>query len=199
MAAISSEALSQAGEVPAGPPPPPGGAPGVVGKNGVLSQITLLGQDVPITWANGSTPSQQQAASGTIMAAAVVLNGNASKLTAGEVSAIHQVKSMRVVGDNSWLGINGDGRFTMSFKSLANSGSIAWVASLFPHEGQHRLNHGLFTGANAWRDEQSAAKTQLAVGAKLGMTKSQQDSFRWYSSDANRQGLQEHVKGYLYQ
>lgn len=184
-------------EIPAGPPPPPGGSGQGRSSSAIIYSIKLLGQNVPIFYAPGVTDDQKREVSGELVATSIVINGAASRLSQSDINTIHQVTSLRIVNDDTYLGIERSGRLTLSVYHMAHSNSPEYLASLFPHEGQHRLNWGKYSGENLWLNEQSATRTQIRIGKKLGLSVGDQESLAWYSSDANREKLQEHmVNGY---
>jgi len=85
---------------------------------------------------------------------------------------------------------------TLSYKYIYNS-SAPWLASLLGHEGQHYLNKGKYTGEDQWRDEQSASRTQLAIGNKIGFSASEKQFLEDWADDKNRAAMQERMeKGY---
>jgi hypothetical protein len=70
---------------------------------------------------------------------------------------------------------------------------------LFGHKGQHYLNAGKYSGANIWKDEQSAGRTQLGVGNKVGFTENKRHSLELWIDDKNRAAMQQHMEqGYRY-
>ena len=164
-----------------------------------LASIIVLGKEVSITYETGIPSDDKLKASKAIAAAADVLNKNADKLRADEKKSVAQISSFSVTeSPNAYLGASGKGRMTISFKYIHDT-SAAWLGSLFGHEGQHYLNAGKYSGADRWRDEQSAGWTQLAIGEKIGFTAAETDFLREYIDDKNRAKMQEHMeKGYSY-
>jgi hypothetical protein len=70
---------------------------------------------------------------------------------------------------------------------------------LFGHEGQHYLNAGKYSGANLWKDEQSAGRTQLGIGNKIGFTNSERIYLENFIDDRNRAVMQHRMEqGYKY-
>jgi hypothetical protein len=65
---------------------------------------------------------------------------------------------------------------------------------VFGHEGQHYLNSGKYTGTNQWRDEQSAGRTQLEIGNKIGFTGRESQYLQQWTADSNRAQMQQHLK-----
>ncbi|HYU46894.1 MAG TPA: hypothetical protein VEK84_12055, partial [Terriglobales bacterium] len=103
-----------------------------------------------------------------------------------------------VVGPKTLLGATGKGSMTVSIGYIGASSS-AWLASLFGHEGQHYLNAGKYSGANLWKDEQSAGRTQLDIGNKIGFTENERHSLELWIDDKNRAAMQQHMEqGYSY-
>jgi len=96
-----------------------------------------------------------------------------------------------------YLGATGKGSMRLSLKYIHDT-STAWLASLFSHEGQHYLNAGKYSGENRWRDEQSAIRTQLGIGNKIGFSDSERAYLQNEMDDRNRAKMQEHMeKGYI--
>jgi len=109
-----------------------------------------------------------------------------------------QISSFSVVGPKTLLGATGKGSMTVSIGYIGASSS-AWLASLFGHEGQHYLNAGKYSGANLWKDEQSAGRTQLDIGNKIGFTENERHSLELWIDDKNRAAMQQHMEqGYSY-
>jgi hypothetical protein len=77
--------------------------------------------------------------------------------------------------------------------------SAAWLCSLFGNEGQHYLNRGRYSGANLWKNEQSAGRTQLGIGNKIGFTENERHSLELLINAKNRAAMQQHMEqGYRY-
>jgi hypothetical protein len=157
-------------------------------QNNPLSSVTVLGHTVGITYGSKLTDAQRLSASDAISAAAGLLNKNASKLSADEKKAIGEITSFAVSGPNSQLGATGKGSMTLSISYIHDS-SAAWLGSLFGHEGQHYLNSGKYSGANLWRDEQSAGRTQLGIGNKIGFSGSERQYLEQWIDDRNRAAM----------
>jgi hypothetical protein len=167
-------------------------------QNNPLTSVTVLGNKVGITYGAKLSAADQLAASNAIGAAAGLINKNASSFTADEVKAIGQISSFSVVGPNSPLGTTGKGDMTLS-TSYIGASSAAWLGSLFGHEGQHDLNVGKYSGANLWKDEQSAGRTQLGIGNKIGFTSNERQYLENWIDDRNRAAMQQHMEqGYSY-
>ena len=167
-------------------------------QNQPLTSVTVLGNTVGITYGAKVSAADQLTASNAIAAAAGLINKNASSLTADEKKAIGQISSFSVVGPKTGLGATGKGSMTVSIGYIKATSS-AWIGSLFGHEGQHYLNAGKYSGANLWRDEQSAGGTQLGIGNKLGFTKNERQSLELWIDDKNRTNMQQHMdKPYIY-
>jgi hypothetical protein len=126
------------------------------------------------------------------------INKNAGSLTADQTKAIGQISSFSVVGPKTDLGATGTGSMTLSIGYIGAS-SPAWIGSLFGHEGQHYLNAGKYSGANLWKDEQSAGRTQLGIGNKIGFTENERHQLEQWIDDRNRAAMQKHMEqGYQY-
>lgn len=167
-------------------------------QNQPLTSVTVLGNKVGITYDAKLSATDQLAASNTIAAAAALLNKNAGSLTADEKKAIGEISSFSVVGANTLLGATGKGSMTLSIGYIGAS-SAAWIGSLFGHEGQHYLNAGKYSGTNLWKDEQSAGRTQLGIGKKIGFTENERQALELWIDDKNRAAMQKHMEqGYSY-
>ena len=163
-----------------------------------LSSVSVLGRTVGINYGKGLSLADELAASGKIGAAAGLINANADSLTASEKKAIGQISSFTVAGPGTYLGATGKGSMTLSAGYIGAS-SAAWVGSLFGHEGQHYLNAGKYSGDNLWRDEQSAGRTQLGIGNKIGFGSSESRYLEQWIDDRNRNAMQQHMQqGYSY-
>jgi hypothetical protein len=177
-----------------------GGTNGIVDNAGQipLSSVSVLGRTVGINYGKGLSLADELAASGKIGAAAGLINANADSLTASEKKAIGQISSFTVAGPGTYLGATGKGSMTLSAGYIGAS-SAAWVGSLFGHEGQHYLNAGKYSGDNLWRDEQSAGRTQLGIGNKIGFGSSESRYLEQWIDDRNRNAMQQHMQqGYSY-
>jgi hypothetical protein len=52
----------------------------------------------------------------------------------------------------------------------------------------------MWTGVNAWKDEQSASYMQLHVGIKLGLSQNEQNYLRnIWAPDSNQKAMQENM------
>jgi RHS repeat-associated protein len=150
-----------------------------------LASITVLGSKVGITYSKALSTEEKIAAGNSIAAAAALINKNASSLTADEKKAIGQISSFTVVA-SGLLGATGKHALTLSAAYIRDT-SPAWLGSMFGHEGQHHLNAGRYSGANLWRDEQSAGRTQLGIGNKLGFTQNERHSLElWIDEKTER-------------
>jgi RHS repeat-associated protein len=157
-----------------------------------LSSVTVLGKHVTIIYDQSLNANDKISASNAISAAAEKINKNVRKLTASEKNAIQQISSVSVVGSKSYLGATGQGTMTLSVNYL-NQASAAWVGSLFGHEAQHYLNAGKYSGADLWKDEQSAGKMQLSIGNKIGFTNAERITLENWIDDKNRAAMQQHM------
>jgi RHS repeat-associated protein len=164
-----------------------------VAQNQPLTSVTVLGNKVGITYGAKLSAADQLAASNAIGAAAGLINKNASSLTADQTKAIGQISSFAVSGPNTLLGATGKGSMTLSIGYIHDS-SAAWLGSLFGHEGQHYLNSGKYSGANLWRDEQSAGRTQLGIGNKIGFSDAERGHLEQWIDDRNRAAMQQHME-----
>lgn len=162
-------------------------------QNTPLTSVTVLGNKVGITYGAKLSAADQLTASNAIAAAAGLINKNASSLTADQTKAIGQISSFAVSGPNTLLGATGKGSMTLSIGYIHDS-SAAWLGSLFGHEGQHYLNSGKYSGANLWRDEQSAGRTQLGIGNKIGFSDAERGHLEQWIDDRNRAAMQQHME-----
>jgi RHS repeat-associated protein len=162
-------------------------------QNTPLTSVTVLGNKVGITYGAKLSAADQLTASNAIAAAAGLINKNATSLTADQTKAIGQISSFAVSGPNTLLGATGKGSMTLSIGFIHDS-SAAWLGSLFGHEGQHYLNSGKYSGANLWRDEQSAGRTQLGIGNKIGFSDAERVHLEQWIDDRNRAAMQQHME-----
>lgn len=161
----------------------------------------VLDKKVKIAYDPRLSAEEKLRASKAIAAAADLLNNNADKLTDDEKKAIAQISSFfETTQDKDKLGATGKGSMTLSKDYMEAPGvSAAWLGSLFGHEGQHYLNSGKYSGADQWRDEQSASRVQLEIGNKIGFSNNERSSLQNWMDDKNRAKMQEHMeKGYTY-
>ncbi len=157
-----------------------------------LTSVTVLGNNVNITYGRKLSLANRLSASNSIAAAAGLINDHAEELTDDEKKAIGKIKWFSVVGPGSPVGATGTG-LILGFNSIQMS-SPAYLASLFGHEGQHNLNVGKYSGSDLWRDEQSAGRTQLTIGIKLGFSSAERRGLEQWIADSNRDNLQRHMK-----
>jgi RHS repeat-associated protein len=158
-----------------------------------LSSVTVLGNNVGIKYSPGLKDAERLEASSAIAAAAAVINNNAGSLTAEDKNAIGQISLFSVVGPKTTLGATGKHAMTLSIGYIGGV-SAPWLASLFGHEGQHHLNAGKYSGRDSWRDEQSAGRTQLSIGNKIGFTSSEGQFLEQWIDDKNRSAMQQHME-----
>src|SRR5882672_11399360 len=156
-----------------------------------LKSVTLLGNKMDINYGGKVSAIDRLVASRRVSAAAGLINVNADRLTDDEKKAIMKIKKFSVVGPGSYIGATSSG-MTLEVHRIKNV-SIAYLASLFGHEGQHHLNAGKYSGSDLWRDEQSAGRTQLGIGNKLGFTSAESIFLEEYTLDSNRDELQRHM------
>ena len=163
--------------------------------------IVVLDKKVRLDFDPRLSDEEKLRASKAITAAADLLNKNADKLTDDEKKAVAQISSFFETADSKdKLGATGKGCMTLS-KDYMNAAGVSsvWLGSLFGHEGQHYLNSGKYSGAERWRDEQSASGTQLGIGNKIGFSNNERSSLQNWMDDKNRGNMQEHMeKGYTY-
>lgn len=167
----------------------------------VVTSVIVLGRKVAIIHDAKLSAADKLRAGNAIVGAAGLLNKNADKLTADEKQAISRISSVRLTPNpNELLGATGHGSMTLSMDYIENPNvSAAWIASLVAHEGQHYLNTGKYSGENLWRDEQSASKTQLEIGNKIGLNSTERSSLKEWMDDRNRAAMQEHmIRGFHY-
>ena len=166
-----------------------------------LTRITVLGSKVIAIYDLRPSPDDKSKSETAIRAAAKLLNENADRLATDEKRAIGEISSVFVTGSaKAYLGATGRGAVTLSKDYIEDPQvSPAWIASLLGHEGQHYLNKGKYSAENRWRDEQSASKTQLTIGGKVGFSVNERDTLTEWMDDRNRAAMQEHMeRGYTY-
>ena len=165
----------------------------------VVTSVIVLGRKVAIIQDAKLSQKEKLRASNDIAAAADLLNKNADKLSVDEKRAIGEISSiLETASPKDYLGATGKGSMTLSKDYFEDFGvTSAWLGSLLAHEGQHYLNSGKYSGADLWRDEQSASRTQLGVGNKIGFNTSEKTSLQNWMDDKNRDTMQRHMeKGY---
>lgn len=162
-----------------------------------VTSIIVLDKKVVIAYDSGLSADEKATISKAVASAAELLNKNADKLTPDEKKAIGEISSFSAAkSPKDYLGATGKGSMTLSIDYVGKV-SPAWIASLFGHEGQHYLNFGKYSGENRWRDEQSASKTQLGIGGKIGFTPAETNHLREWMDDKNRADMQKHMeRGY---
>src|SRR6266850_4439838 len=163
-------------------------------QNQPLTAVTVLGNDVTISYGRKLSAADRIAASTYISQAASPINKHENDLTPEAKKAIGQIRSFSVVEPNTYIGANGSHGFTLDMTRIKLS-SVAYLASLFGHEGQHHLNAGKYSGGNLWKDEQSAGSIQLGIGNKLGFTGAERVALEQWIADSNRDAMQRHMKG----
>jgi RHS repeat-associated protein len=167
------------------------------GQQQAANSLTVLGNTVDITYDSHLTEAQKLTASDKLSHAAASLNEHADELTKAQKKAIGEVHSIDVVGPNQAnLGISGN-KVTLSTSYLAAS-SVAWTASVFAHEGTHKVLSGKYTGENSWRSEQEASRVQIQVGRVVGMQQREIWHLMWWSADFHKAEMQAHMAGYTY-
>ncbi|MGC1483336.1 MAG: hypothetical protein WA789_06040 [Candidatus Acidiferrum sp.] len=165
------------------------------------TSVIVLGKKVAIIHDAKLSAEDKLRASNAIEAAADLLNKNAEKLSADEKRAIGEISSIfETASPDDYLGATGKGSMTLSKDYFEDSGvSSAWLGSLVAHEGQHYLNSGKYSGSDLWRDEQSASRTQLGVGNKIGFNTSEKTSLQNWMDNKNQARMQRHMeKGYTH-
>ena len=167
----------------------------------VLTSVIVLGRKVAIIQDAKLSLEDKLRASNDIAAAADLLNKNADKLSVDEKRAIGEISSiLETASPKDYLGATGKGSMTLSKDYFEDFGvTSAWLGSLLAHEGQHYLNSEKYSGADLWRDEQSASRTQLGVGNKIGFNSREKTSLQNWMDDKNRDTMQRHMeKGYTH-
>jgi hypothetical protein len=149
------------------------------------------------------TATEESTALAILRASFALLDSHTREFTTDDVAAMLVIEEVIIPSsDQTDLGETGrnaaDGRFAATF-SLAylQAASTAWIASCFRHEAQHYRNRGKYSGADAWRDEQTACQAQLPILTIVDAPPSEIAYLESYSSDANADGMEQHmVKGY---
>jgi hypothetical protein len=154
---------------------------------------------VVITYDSKLSADERLRISNAIVAAADLLNKNADKFTADEKKAIREIVVISTTNSpKAYLGMSGIGCMTLSLDYI-NRNSVAWIASVIGHEGQHSLNFGKYMGEERWRDEQSASRTQMGIGSKIGLSNNEKSSLQNWMNDKNRADMQNHMEyGYTH-
>jgi RHS repeat-associated protein len=163
----------------------------VLAQTRPVSSVSILGKNVTIKY-YGISDAERLQASKTLLAAIALLNNNADKLTPHERDALAQIAALSVVSTGSALGYYGHAEMALS-PSYMQAASDAWIGSTLGHEGQHALNVGQYAGSSLWKDEQSAARTQLGIGIKIGFTRAEIANLRQWAADSNREAMQQHM------
>ncbi len=157
-----------------------------------LSFVTAISQRVDIAYDAKLSVADRTLASDKVARAADLINQKISSFTAEEKNAILQIAKFTVSGSDAALGATGRHEMTLSIGYIKSSSSD-WIGSLFGHEGQHCLNFGKYAGDERWKDEQSASRTQLAIGRKIGFSQNDISYLEKWADDGNRDAMQRHM------
>jgi hypothetical protein len=163
-----------------------------------MNAIQLVVFDKPVSfWCDDyTTPEEQATATAAFIAAVALLNSRRAYFDDALVAAIKEINAIVITGsDKTNLGATGKYSMLLSSAYIALC-SIAWIASLFIHEGQHHLNAGKYPAPNEWCNEQSAARMQLTAGVLMGFTPSEGADLIAYSADSNASAMEVHMRGY---
>ena len=108
-------------------------------------------------------------------------------------NAIDAMQVLQVCGNGIFLGDINHAEMRLSVAYIRNC-TVAWLASLVGHEGQHAINHGKFTGTLLWIDEQMACETQMDIGRVIGFAPYESQYLaKWMSSD-NKDAMMAHME-----
>jgi RHS repeat-associated protein len=158
-----------------------------------VSSVEVLGKKVAVHYDSNVLSDERSAVSSKISAAADVINTHTTELSEAQKYTIQLIHTVLIAASSAeYLGQIGHS-MKLSTSYIKRS-SAAWLASLWGHEGQHYLNTGKYTGANLWRDEQTASLTQLGIGRKVGFTQAEVDRLERWSADSNRDDMQRHME-----
>ena len=161
------------------------------------SQLTILGRKLTVIYDPTINATDKTAAGNKLEAAAALINENADDIGPSSKRAIDQVHAMSIVPPHSPVGI--DGHVVQLSTRYIEDSSIAWIASLFAHEGTHNLVEEKFTGGNLWKSEQAAINAQLRLGRVIGLSQLEIRYLLFQQWEVpNKASMQEHMGGMSY-
>jgi hypothetical protein len=149
------------------------------------NQVTILGNTVVVTYANGISDKDRQSAFAAISSAAGLLNSNGDKLTDAEKKSIGNIKTIDVDPTAS--------RSSVDVKTgifHANAGQLGQDTARFATDIAHDSFHitqsksGVaYTGGPA---ERNATYFQIGVGSKIGLSKDQINFLKNYADNIDK-------------
>jgi hypothetical protein len=158
-----------------------------------VSSVKVLGQSVAIHYNSNVSSDNRSMVSSKIYAAADLVNTHANDLSDAQKYTISLLNAMTITASSAaYLGQSGHSMILSV--GYINRSSPAWLGSLWGHEGQHYLNTDQYVGSNLWRDEQTASRTQLGIGRKIGFTQAEIERLEQWSADNNRDAMQRHME-----
>jgi RHS repeat-associated protein len=144
------------------------------------NQVTILGNAVAVTYANGMSDKDRQSAFGAVSSAAGLLNSNAAKLSDAERASIANIKTIDVDPKASRSSVDVK---TGTFH--ANAGQLGEGTARFATDIAHDSFHitqwkaGLaYTGGPA---EHDATYFQIGVGGKIGLSQGEINGLKSYA------------------
>jgi hypothetical protein len=152
-------------------------------KKQPVKSITVLGQNVNVTYDPNLTDQQKQQASDKLTAAADVING--ADLTKDEKADIQKITSISVSAGEGQkdprTGPSPNGNENFRFSYLTDPGSTAaWTASAYAHDAYHLVTDpkGTLYRKDPAGFEKKSNDFQRQVGAKFGLTQDQLDKIK---------------------
>jgi hypothetical protein len=155
--------------------------------------LTLFGSQLQLLYQDTLTAPDRQFGLDRLTLTTELLNLHAAQLSPGALKAIGQISIFTLADSHTYLGETGPHTMTLSVQYV-HSCTAAWLGSLFAHEGQHALNHGLYKGTEAWRDEQVAGTVQLDSGKVLGFGSFEIQYLEHWIAAANQAAMQQHMQ-----
>jgi hypothetical protein len=156
--------------------------PNKINQRKQQDKVTILGNSVAVTYANGMSAKDRQSAFRAISAAAGLLNSNADKLSANEKSSIGNIKTIDVDPKASRSSVDVQ---TGTFH--ANAGQLGEGSARFATDIAHDSFHiaqwksGLaYAGGPA---EHDATYFQIGVGSKIGLSQEEINNLKRYADN----------------
>jgi RHS repeat-associated protein len=144
--------------------------PATAPKRQPVTQVTLLGNTLTITYAAGTSAEDQLSASDKITAAVKLLNSNAEKLTKDEKGSLGNIKTIDVDPTASRSSVDvRTGTFHVNSGQLSES--TARFATDLAHDSFHITQHNAGRGYSGATAEREATNFQIGIGTKIGLSK----------------------------
>ena len=144
--------------------------PATAPKRQPVTQVTLLGNTLTITYAQGMSADDQLAASDKITAVVKLLNSNDEKLTKDEKGALGNIKTIDVDPTASRSSVDAKtGTFHVNSDQLSQG--TARLATDLAHDGFHITQQKAGRGYSGAAAEREATNFQIGVGTKIGLSK----------------------------